>query len=64
MELTNLDVSEPSSSGMLGTDAAADETEEAEEQEQDTSPERSGPPSETSSQDWDKLADSNSSLHL
>ena len=62
MELTNLDVSEPSSSGILGTDAET--ADESEEQEQETSPERSGPPSETSSQDWDKLADSNSSLHL
>ena len=52
MELTNLDVSEPSSKA-----PAIDEADEADEQELETSPERTGPPSEASSQEWDKVTD-------
>lgn len=49
MEMTNLDVSPPSSSsGRAGASLPEDE---------ETSPVRGGPPSETSSQDWDKLTD-------
>lgn len=50
MELTNLDVSAPASN-------PSGDVDETEEQEQETSPERAGPPSEASSQDWDKVTD-------
>ena len=53
MELTNLDVSEPPSKASEDVD----EAQEADEQEQETSPERTGPPSEASSQEWDKVTD-------
>jgi mitochondrial import receptor subunit TOM20 len=53
MELMNLDVSSgPPSAGDngMGNSHISDEEEE-------TSPTRGGPPSETSSQEWDKLTD-------
>lgn len=48
-----MDVSGTSSSEK----GATEETQLDEEQEQETSPERTGPPSEASSQEWDKLTD-------
>lgn len=53
MDLTNLDVSAPSSPPPRspGQRLAEDLVDE------ETSPERSGPPSETSSQDWDQVTD-------
>lgn len=54
LQLTNLDVSDTSSSEK---EEGAEEAQQVEEQEQETSPERTGPPSEASSQDWDKLTD-------
>ena len=60
MELTNLDVSDTSS-----TDPDVVDEAHAAEEEQETSPERTGPPSEASSQDWDKVTDPGSqSLQL
>ena len=53
MEMTNLDVSQSPES--VPEDEAQQPTEAAEEDE--TSPERTGPPSEASSQEWDKLTD-------
>lgn len=55
MELTNLDVSNTSSSGEPETAEAQIASDEDE-----TSPTRSGPPSETSSQEWDRLTDTGS----
>jgi mitochondrial import receptor subunit TOM20 len=52
MELTNLDVSESSSAESGDVDEAR-----AAEEEQETSPERTGPPSEASSQEWDRVTD-------
>lgn len=49
MELVNADVSEPHSEKKFEDTGAADEAE--------TSPTRTGPPSETSSQEWDQLTD-------
>jgi hypothetical protein len=49
IDLTNLDVSTPSSP----TAKPAEESDAAESNE--TSPTQSGPPSETSSHEWDKL---------
>jgi import receptor subunit TOM20 len=46
MEMTNLDVSSPSSS-----------IERELPEEDESSPVRTGPPSEASSQEWDKLTD-------
>ena len=49
MDMTNLDVSAPSSPvGRAGISLP---------EEDETSPIRGGPPSETSSQEWDKLTD-------
>lgn len=51
MEMTNLDVSARSpSASQVGLPLS-------EEDEIDTSPVRGGPPSEASSQEWDKLTD-------
>lgn len=52
MELTNLDVSSPLLSGQPGAESLEDELE---------SPIR-GPPSEASSQEWDKITDPGSQL--
>ena len=52
MEMTNLDVSE---SPDLEVSIEAEQSFAVEEDE--TSPERTGPPSEASSQDWDKVTD-------
>lgn len=52
MDLTNMDVSSSSTSDepeTAGRDTASDDGE--------TSPTRTGPPSETSSQEWDRLTD-------
>ncbi len=49
MELVNADVSEPHSETKFEDTGAVDEAE--------TSPTRTGPPSETSSQEWDQLTD-------
>jgi len=51
MEMTNLDVSSPSSSPSPGVQSLP------ETEEEETSPTRGGPPSEASSQDWDKVTD-------
>ena len=48
--------SEPKPSGDTQQPAEATEAAEAAE-EDETSPERTGPPSEASSQEWDKLTD-------
>ncbi len=53
MDLTNLDVS--SSTPSFGLESS--ESHEIALEEDETSPERGGPPSEASSQDWDKLTD-------
>ena len=50
MELVNADVSMP-------TSEAQSEKREEPAEEVETSPTRSGPPSETSSQEWDRLTD-------
>ena len=56
--MTNLDVSADSSSQPLAPEVPlAAKLQEEEEEVPETSPERSGPPSETSSQDWDRLTD-------
>ena len=52
MELTNLDVSESSS-----TETGVVDEPKSVEEEQETSPERAGPPSEASSQEWDRVTD-------
>lgn len=52
MEMTNLDVSE---SPDLELSVETEQSITVEEDE--TSPERTGPPSEASSQDWDKVTD-------
>ncbi|CCM05579.1 uncharacterized protein FIBRA_07806 [Fibroporia radiculosa] len=52
MELTNLDVSTPSSPPERSARTHSEASEEDE-----TSPVRTGPPSETSSQEWDRLTD-------
>lgn len=49
MEMTNLDVSAHSSPTGMAERSMPDEDE--------TSPVRGGPPSESSSQEWDKLTD-------
>lgn len=49
-DLHNLDVSLSSSARPLG------EENEVEGEDREISPTRTGPPSETSSQDWDKLS--------
>ena len=56
--MTNLDVS-PAPSEAEAT-ATIVEPEATLDDEEETSPERTGPPSETSSQDWDRLTDSGS----
>jgi import receptor subunit TOM20 len=48
MDMTNLDVSSPPPSNPNVRELPEDE---------DTSPTRGGPPSETSSQEWDKVTD-------
>ncbi|KAJ3488798.1 hypothetical protein NLI96_g2585 [Meripilus lineatus] len=58
MELTNMDVSSsPSSPRSTAPASVASEGQNASSEEDETSPSRSGPPSETSSQEWDKLTD-------
>ena len=54
-----MDVSPPSESVPLGetTQATQQPSESVATEEEETSPERTGPPSEASSQDWDKLTD-------
>jgi import receptor subunit TOM20 len=51
LEMTRLDVSEPPSS------ASADEVPSSALSEDDGSTSKRGPPSETSSQDWDRITD-------
>jgi import receptor subunit TOM20 len=51
MEMTNLDVSSPSSSPSPGNQSLP------ETEDEETSPTRRGPPSEASSQEWDKVTD-------
>lgn len=58
MELTNMDVSSsPSSPPPTAPSSVASSGQNASSDDDDTSPTRSGPPSETSSQEWDKLTD-------
>lgn len=60
IELTNLDVSPSSQPAESGELPKIHVSEEGEEDEDETSPERTGPPSETSSQEWDNVTDPNS----
>lgn len=58
MELTNMDVSSsPSSPPSTAPASVAPSGQNVPSEEEETSPSRSGPPSETSSQEWDKLTD-------
>lgn len=50
MQLTDMDVSTPSSPPLGGERRVASD-------EDEISPTRTGPPSETSSQEWDRLTD-------
>ena len=52
MDLTNMDVSEN-----ISFTPATDSPQRGHLSDEDESPTRTGPPSETSSQDWDKLTD-------
>lgn len=56
MEMTNLDVSAPISSSMAAGVSAAMAQQAPEEDADELSPSR-GPPSEASSQEWDRLTD-------
>lgn len=73
MEMTSLDVSEPSTTAAEAKPAPPEETPASEpskkdvgsgDEDESTKATRSGPPSETSSQEWDTLTDPGSTAEL
>ncbi|KAG8959694.1 hypothetical protein FRC00_001335 [Tulasnella sp. 408] len=73
MEMTSLDVSEPSTTATEAKPAPPEETAASEpskkdvgsgDEDESTKAARSGPPSETSSQEWDTLTDPGSTAEL